>query len=54
MKDINKLKALSITATLLGVAGTLLSSYVGDKQLDLTVEQKVKEALEAMNKVNEG
>lgn len=56
MKKINEkqLRVLSLTATVLGVAGTLLSSYAGEKQLDLTVEQKIKEALEAMNKVKEG
>lgn len=39
----NKLTWLSIGATIVGAAGTLLSSYVEDKKIDNKIEEKFNE-----------
>lgn len=41
----NIVKIASIAGTVLGVAGTLISSWAGQKAMDETVEKKVLEAL---------
>jgi hypothetical protein len=38
-------KVLSIAGTVLGIAGTVVSSYAGQKTQEATIEKKVAEAL---------
>lgn len=42
---IDVIKVVSVIGTLLGVAGTLVSSYATQKQQDETIAKKVAEAL---------
>lgn len=44
-KKHDSLKALGIGATVLGLAATLLSSFVEDKKTDAKITEKVNEAL---------
>lgn len=50
MKKIDMIKVISITGTILGMAGTALSSYASDKNMEKLVNEKVKEAIEKLNK----
>lgn len=45
MKNINVIKVLGIGATVLGIGANLLADYVGKKELDEKVAEKVAEAL---------
>lgn len=44
-KKINKIQLLGVGATVMGLVGSLITSYVSDKQLDDKVERRVKEEL---------
>ena len=50
MKKIDMVKILSITGTILGMAGTALSSYASDKNMEKLINEKVKEAIDKINK----
>lgn len=41
----NIVKIASIAGTVLGIAGTLVSTWAGQKSMDETIEKKVLEAL---------
>ena len=43
MKSVNWLKIASIIGMGLSFAGTLLSDYVGQKQIEVNIAEKVKE-----------
>ena len=45
MIKINATKLLGITGTVLGIGGTLISSYVNEKQQEETIDRKVNEAI---------
>lgn len=45
MKKIDTVKLISIGATVLGLAATVVSNWVSDKKLEETVAEKVNEAL---------
>ena len=45
----NIVKIASIAGTVLGVAGTLVSTWAGQKAMDETIAQKVTEALANQN-----
>ena len=45
-----KLKILSIGATALGMAGTLLSEWVGKKTMNETIKKEVEAAIKAQIK----
>lgn len=46
MKNIN-VKMVGITATALGFASTLMSNWVSNKQMEMTVNEKVGKAMQA-------
>ena len=50
MKKIDMVKILSITGTILSMAGTALSSYASDKNMEKLISEKVKEAIDKINK----
>ena len=45
MIKINSTKLLGIIGTVLGIGGTLISSYVDEKQQEETIDRKVNEAI---------
>ena len=45
MIKINTTKFLGIIGTVLGIGGTLISSYVNEKQQEETIDRKVNEAI---------
>ena len=45
MKKFDVVKLVSVTAAVLGVAGTLLSGWASQKTMDKTIATKVEEAL---------
>lgn len=45
----NIVKIASIAGTVLGVAGTLISSWAGQKAMDETIAKKVTDALANQN-----
>lgn len=45
MIKINSTKLLGIIGTVLGIGGTLISSYVNEKQQEETIDRKVNEAI---------
>ena len=45
MIKINASKLLGIAGTVLGIVGTLISSYVNEKQQEETIDRKVNEAI---------
>ena len=45
VNTMNIIKIASIAGTVLGIAGTLISSWAGQKSMDETIAQKVNEAL---------
>lgn len=45
MKKFDATKMIGIIGTMLGIAGTLISSYANDKDLDRKVEEKVTKVL---------
>jgi hypothetical protein len=49
---INIVKVASIAGTVLGIAGTLISGWAGQKTTQETIEKKVAEAL--AEKANQG
>lgn len=50
MKKIDMIKILSITGTILGMAGSALSSYASDKNMEKLINEKVKDAIDKINK----
>ena len=50
MKKIDMVKILSITGTILSMAGTALSSYASDKNMEKLINEKVKDAICKINK----
>ena len=50
MKKIDMVKILSITGTILSMAGTALSSYASDKNMEKLINEKVKDAIDKINK----
>ena len=50
MKKFNMDKILSITVTILSMAGTALSSYASDKNMEKLINAKVKDAICKINK----
>ena len=50
MKKIDMIKILSITGTILGMAGSALSSYASDKNMEKLINEKVKEAIDKISK----
>lgn len=51
MKNSDKvIKILGVVSTVMGVTATLLSSYTSEKNMELTIEKKVNEALKNINK----
>lgn len=50
MKKIDTIKIISITGTVLGMVGTLLSNHASDKNMERMVDMKVKEAIKNLNK----
>lgn len=50
MKKIDMIKVMSIAGTILGMAGTALSSYASDKNMEKLINDKVVEAIEKLNK----
>ena len=48
---IDVVKVVSVTASVLGVIGTLLSGWAGQKQTEATIDKKVAEA---MSKIQNG
>ena len=45
MIKINSTKLLGIIGTVLGIGGTLISSYVNEKQQEEAIDRKVNEAI---------
>ena len=45
MIKINTTKLLGVIGTVLGIGGTLISSYVNEKQQEETIDRKVNEAI---------
>lgn len=45
--SISLLKILSVTGTVLGVAGTLISDYVGKAETDEKIKEAVAEAIKS-------
>lgn len=45
----NIVKIASIAGTVLGIAGTLISGWAGQKSMDETIAKKVNEALANQN-----
>lgn len=39
------IKVMGIAATVVGIGTTLVSDWIGEKKLDLTIEKKVMEAV---------
>lgn len=50
MKKIDTIKIISITGTVLGMVGTLLSNHASDKNMERMVDMKVKEAIKNLSK----
>ena len=50
MKKIDMIKILSITGTILSMAGTAFSSYASDKNMEKLINEKVIEAIDKINK----
>ena len=50
MKKIDMIKILSITGTILSMAGTALSGIASDKNMEKLINEKVKEAIDKINK----
>ena len=50
MKKNNNLQLIGIVATGLGMAATLLSNWVSNKNMEITIEEKVLKALNDMSK----
>ena len=50
MKKIDMVKILSITGTILSMAGTALSGIASDKNMEKLINEKVKEAICKINK----
>lgn len=50
LKGTTGIKILSIAATALGIAGTLLSSYADGKKQEELIDQKVNEAIAEVSK----
>lgn len=48
------IKVLGLTASIIGVAATLLSDWVDEQTMDVKIEEKVNEALACKEKENEG
>lgn len=46
----NTIKFIGVAATLLGMGATLVSNWVGEKQMDEKIAEKVAEALAAGKK----
>lgn len=44
-KKVSTLKVLGIAATVVGMAASLFSDWVGDKKMDDKIEEKVCEAI---------
>lgn len=49
----NIIKVLGLTASVIGVAATLLSDWVNEQKMDEKIEEKVNEALALKYKENE-
>lgn len=47
------IKVLGLTASIIGVAATLLSDWVDEQTMDVKIEEKVNEALACKEKENE-
>ena len=45
MKTEKLVKILSITTTVVGIGLSIASSWVSEKQMDITIKEKVKEAM---------
>ena len=45
MKTEKLVKILSITTTVVGIGLSIASSWVSDKQMAITIDEKVKEAM---------
>ena len=45
MKTEKLVKILSITTTVVGIGLSIASSWVSEKQMDITIEEKVREAM---------
>ena len=50
MKKIDMIKILSITGTILSIAGSALSSYASDKNMEKLINVKIKDAINKINK----
>lgn len=49
-KSLDIVKVISITGTILGMAGTALSGWAGNKNMEKLIDEKVKEAIENSQK----
>ena len=45
MKTEKLVKILSITTTVVGIGVSIASNWVSEKQMDITIEEKVREAM---------
>ena len=46
------IKALGLAATVIGLGATLLGNWVAETTLDIKIEEKVHQAVEALAKAN--
>jgi hypothetical protein len=48
------IKILGLAATVIGIGATLLTDWVNERKMDVTIEEKVNEALNKKDEENEG
>ncbi|MGN1370919.1 MAG: hypothetical protein ACI4XM_01365 [Candidatus Coprovivens sp.] len=48
-KDIDMVKLISVAGTILGMAGTALTGWASNKNMEKLIDEKVQEAIQKVN-----